>query len=62
MVKRINQGWDDDAIKAVGRMEFQKRPLGGTYHLTFRLGPEVRLGSIEQIQLLMWLTYWVKQQ
>lgn len=58
----ISNGWDKPYVQAVERHEFTERPLDGTYQLELELGPEVRLGNIERVQILSDTSYWVRQQ
>lgn len=57
----LQSGWSTPYISAVARTELTLAPLGGSYVLDFLVPPEVVLGNIERIQLLVGSAAWVKQ-
>jgi hypothetical protein len=58
----LQDGWSTPYISAVARSELSLRPLGGAYLLEVPVAPEVVLGNIQRVQILVGSTYWVKQQ
>jgi hypothetical protein len=58
----LKDGWQTQYISAIARTELTLSPLGGAYVLDFAVPPEVVLGNIQRIQLLVGSTAWVKQQ
>ncbi|MGH7293796.1 MAG: hypothetical protein ACRELB_02630, partial [Polyangiaceae bacterium] len=58
----LQDGWNTPFISGVARTEFELRPLGGAYTLQMTVGPEVVLGNLDRIQILVGSSAWVKQQ
>jgi hypothetical protein len=58
----LANAWAKPYVAQVARTELSERPLGGSYALVFELGPEVVLSRVEQVQLLLETSYWVKQK
>ena len=58
----VANSWNRPYVASVARSEYADRPLGDVYELTLDVGPELILERIERIQLLVGLSYWVKQQ
>jgi len=58
----VAHGWELAPVAAVARQEYAGRPLGGAYEIEIEVGPEVRLESIERVQILTLSDYWVRQE
>jgi hypothetical protein len=58
----LTGSWTQPDVQQSARVVFENEPLGGTYTLTFPLGPEAQPQNIERIQVLVDKVLWAKQQ
>jgi hypothetical protein len=57
----VMNSWNQPFISNIARSEFVGRPIGGAYQLEFQLPPGTRPEMIEELQLLIETSYWVRQ-